>query len=55
MSSRIETSAAEPPPAPLNRATICGIAVIFTRRAPVKPAAPPTTMPASVTTSPVVP
>jgi hypothetical protein len=28
---------AAPPPTPLNRATICGIAVIFTRRAPITP------------------
>ena len=34
VSSRIETSAAAPPPAPLNSAIICGIAVIFTTRAP---------------------
>ena len=32
--SRIDTSAAAPPPAPLKSATICGIAVIFTTRAP---------------------
>ena len=44
--SRIETSAAAPPPAPLNSATIWGIAVIFTVRAPAKPATPPTTIPA---------
>ena len=41
------TSAAAPPPTPLKRATICGIAVIFTVRAPTTPttvpiAAPPT-------------
>ena len=40
------TSAAAPPPTPLNRATICGIAVIFTVRAPttptIAPIAPPT-------------
>ena len=34
LSSRIETSAAAPPPAPLNNAIIWGIAVIFTTRAP---------------------
>src|SRR5881392_4217637 len=44
--SRIETSAAAPPPAPLKSATIWGIAVIFTVRAPAKPATPPTTIPA---------
>ena len=31
--SESDTSAAAPPPTPLNSATICGIAVIFTRRA----------------------
>ena len=46
--SRIDTSAAAPPPAPLNRATICGIAVIFTTRAPANPATPPTAMPARI-------
>ena len=35
------TSAAAPPPTPLNRATICGIAVIFTLRAPTTPTAAP--------------
>ena len=34
LSSRIETRAAAPPPAPLKSAIICGIAVIFTTRAP---------------------
>ena len=42
------TSAAAPPPTPLNRATICGIAVIFTVRAPTipmtEPIRPPTAM-----------
>ena len=33
-SSASETSAAAPPPTPLNSATICGIAVIFTLAAP---------------------
>ena len=37
------TSAAAPPPTPLNRATICGIAVIFTLRAPTRPTAAPIT------------
>ncbi len=32
-----ETRAAAPPPTPLNSATICGIAVIFTRRAATAP------------------
>ena len=35
--SASETSAAAPPPTPLNRATICGIAVIFTARAAQAP------------------
>ncbi len=35
------TRAAAPPPTPLNRATICGIAVIFTLRAPTRPTAAP--------------
>ena len=39
-----ETSAAAPPPTPLNSATICGIAVIFTRRAATAPNAPPITI-----------
>ncbi len=34
-------SAAAPPPTPLNRATICGIAVILTLRAPTRPATLP--------------
>ena len=39
--SAIATSAAAPPPTPLNRATICGIAVIFTLRAPTTPTTEP--------------
>ena len=35
--SRPATSAAAPPPRPLNSATICGIAVIFTEYAPAAP------------------
>ena len=35
--SSVETSAAAPPPAPLKMATICGIAVMGTCRAPTKP------------------
>ena len=46
--SESATRAAAPPPTPLNRATICGIAVIFTVRAPTipmtEPIRPPTTM-----------
>ena len=34
---RARSSAAAPPPTPLNSATICGIAVIFTLRAPTTP------------------
>jgi hypothetical protein len=41
-SSRIATSAAAPPPTPLNSATSCGIAVIATRRAPSAPGTAPT-------------
>ena len=40
-------SAAAPPPTPLNRATICGIAVIFTFRAPITP----TTLPIAAATT----
>src|SRR2546430_17212242 len=36
-SSETATSAAAPPPTPLKRATICGMAVILTRRAPKGP------------------
>ena len=39
------TSAAAPPPTPLNRATICGIAVIFTVRAPTSPTTVPIAAP----------
>ena len=38
-------SAAAPPPTPLKRATICGIAVIFTVRAPTRPTVPPAAIP----------
>ena len=41
-------SAAAPPPTPLKRATICGIAVIFTVRAPTSPTAPPATIPIAI-------
>jgi hypothetical protein len=40
-SSASATNAAAPPPTPLNSATICGIAVIFTRRAATAPKPPP--------------
>ena len=40
--------AAAPPPTPLKSATICGIAVIFTRRAPTAPSTPPSTIPTAI-------
>ena len=43
-----ETRAAAPPPTPLNSATICGIAVIFTRRAATAPKPPPMAMPSTI-------
>ena len=43
--SRLATSAAAPPPRPLNIATICGIAVIFTEYAPIAPMIRPMTVP----------
>src|SRR5450759_2436774 len=42
--SSMETSAAAPPPTPLNSATICGMAVIGTRRAAGTPSTVPTAM-----------
>ena len=42
------TSAAAPPPTPLKRATICGIAVIFTVRAPTTPTTLPIAAPAAM-------
>ena len=51
--STTEMSAAAPPPTPLNSATICGIAVIFTVRAPTTPITVPTTPPASMIHQPV--
>ena len=47
-SSASETSAAAPPPTPLKSATICGIAVIFTRRAATAPKPPPITIPSAI-------
>ena len=41
-------SAIAPPPTPLNSATICGIAVIFTLRAAGTPIAVPITMPSAM-------
>ena len=46
--STSETSAAAPPPTPLNSATICGIAVIFTFRAPTTPITEPIAIPAAI-------
>ena len=43
--SEAAMSAAAPPPTPLNSATICGIAVIFTRCAATAPMTVPTAMP----------
>ncbi len=40
--------AAAPPPTPLKSATICGIAVIFTRRAEATPITLPTAIPAAI-------
>ncbi len=41
-------SATAPPPTPLNSATICGIAVIFTLRAAGTPTTVPSTRPAAI-------
>ncbi len=46
--STSEISAAAPPPTPLNSATICGIAVIFTFRAPTTPITDPIAIPAAI-------
>ena len=43
-----EISATAPPPTPLNSATICGIAVIFTLRAAGTPTAVPITIPRAI-------
>ncbi len=43
--STVATSAAAPPPTPLKSATICGISVILTFRAPKAPAIEPMAMP----------
>jgi hypothetical protein len=51
--STSETSAAAPPPTPLNSATICGIAVILTLRAPTAPIAAPTAPPTAMIHQPV--
>ena len=52
ISSATATSAAAPPPTPLKRATICGIAVIRTIRAPTVPTMVPITIPIAVMTRP---
>ena len=41
-------SATAPPPTPLKSATICGIAVIFTERAPTTPMTAPTAIAAAI-------
>ncbi len=46
-SSASAISAAAPPPTPLNSATICGIAVIFTLRAATAPKPPPISIPSA--------
>ena len=51
--STSDTIAAAPPPTPLNSATNCGIAVIFTVRAPTRPIAAPITPPATMIHQPV--
>src|ERR1700674_362867 len=53
-SSATATSAAAPPPTPLKRATICGMAVIFTMRAPMLPTAAPMTTPIAMMITPEV-
>src|SRR5215210_8832246 len=51
--STSEMSAAAPPPTPLNSATICGIAVIFTVRAPTTPITDPIAIPTAIHHQPV--
>ena len=53
-SSTIETSEAAPPPTPLKRATIWGMAVMCTRRAAIAPMGTPTRIPTRVITRPAV-
>ena len=48
-------SATAPPPTPLNSATICGIAVIFTLRAAGTPTAVPMTTPRTISTQSPMP
>src|SRR5947209_363002 len=54
-SSPAATSAAAPPPAPLKIATICGIAVIFTRCADTIPTTAPTSSAAPTTIQLTIP
>ena len=51
--STSEIRAAAPPPTPLNSATICGIAVIFTFLAPTTPITVPIAIPAAIHQKPV--
>ena len=51
-SSATATSAAAPPPTPLKRATICGMAVMRTMRAPTVPISVPITSPTAVISKP---
>ncbi len=46
--SESATSAAAPPPTPLKIATICGIAVMRTLRAPTRPTTLPITSPTTI-------
>ncbi len=46
--SAVEMSAAEPPPQPFRIATICGMSVMATRRAPIAPATAPSAMAAAM-------
>ena len=54
-SSASAISAAAPPPTPLNSATICGIAVIFTLRAATAPKPPPISIASAIAHQLVVP
>ena len=53
-SSATATRAAAPPPTPLKSATICGMAVIFTLRAPTVPMTAPIAMPIKMIVTPAV-
>ena len=54
-SSASAINAAAPPPTPLNSATICGIAVIFTLRAATAPKPPPISIATAIAHQLVVP